>query len=126
MKKITNTYTRKGQYEPMVIWLIPPRGIAVSNDRVHRNLLPKGEITIEDYQVSPEMERMRHKGYISIEDIPDKSSPESEALPVVEAPPPEEPKPDRTESKKKEPDEPLPGDEEGDIEELERKLLEEN
>jgi hypothetical protein len=70
-KKITSTY-----HEPMVVWLLGQTKLVGKSQRTSVNLLP-GE-SIEEYppgvpivEISPEVEKLRLKGYVEIEDVED-------------------------------------------------------
>lgn len=87
-KKVTNTY-----HEPLVISLLArsgtQRGREFVPDRTQQNLLQKESVDVEEWQVSSELQRMKKRGRVTIEDIDvEPEMAESDVIEVeVERPP---------------------------------------
>lgn len=82
-KKITNTY-----HEPIVLWLLQPKGMNRLPQRTSVNLLPGDDIDRDPSgnqikELSPEVEKLRLKGYVQVEDVEDVESAPAEPPPTV-------------------------------------------
>jgi hypothetical protein len=103
-KKITNTHK-----EPIVLPLMRPKGLCKFPQRAHENLLV-GESKIVDVdEISPEIEKIRKRGKVKIEDL---AEPKLKAAPILEP---------KVATEKKF-DTPPPIEEEKSLEELELEL----